>query len=559
MNRLRGPWNVPDPDLRPVLVLALDGASFDVIEPLIAEGRLPHLAAWMKEGCGRRLPSTTPPVTFPAWSSFMTGLTPSQHGIFDFSQKVPGQYRIRFVNASDRQGRSIQSAVSGAGGQALVLGLPATFPPEKMEGLLVPGFDAPVSTGTDAEATSHPELYRRIAAKAGHWMRPDMDESATGAGFHETAMQTLLTRIDRKTEFVLTALDEMRNHYQKSNPDLTIVVFSESDTAGHHYWRDHDPQSPRHDPTASPQRQEALAKIYERLDHACGRIRQAFGEEAVCVVLSDHGMGGASNYIVHLNAFMAQAGFLTRRRSAVRLERALARGARDLALRLLPARLSQAIFRKARGAAGRVESAVRFGGLDWSRTLAFSEEVNTQPGIWINLQGREKEGCVAEGDYEAVRDRLIAQLLDWRLPNGQAVVASARRREEVHPGPFMERAPDIVVELALDQGYGLSLVPTPWREGETTGSPPSIQKLEGDALAGGRGRGMNGTHRQDGIFIARNLIRQGETAKRAGGSSRTCLGTVSDFMGPAALLSLARRTIHTYIICSRSARRCGTW
>ena len=509
---------MPEPSLQPVLVLALDGASFDVIKPMIEEGRLPHLAAWMEEGHAQKLPSTTPPVTFPAWSSFMTGLPPAQHGIFDFSQKVEGQYQIRFVNASDRQGRSIQSAVSQAGGEALVLGLPATFPPEEMNGLLVPGFDAPVSTGTDAEATSHPELYRRIAAQAGHWMRPDMDESATGAGFHETAMDTLLSRIDRKTEFVLTALKEMRSHYQKPNPDLTVVVFSESDTAGHHYWRDHDPQSPRHDADVSPSRQKALGNIYEKLDQACGRIREDVGKDALCVVLSDHGMGGASDYIVHLNAFLAQNGFLSRKRSTAGMERKLARFARDLALRILPARLAQMIFRRARGAAGRVESAVRFGGLDWSQTQAFSEEVNTQPGVWINLEGREKDGCVPDADYESIRDRIIAHLMDWKLPNGESVVASARRREEVHPGPFMERAPDIVIELALDQGYGLSLVPTNWQDDSRTGEPAPIQLLEGSNLAGGRGRGMNGTHRNDGIFIATGAgesLAQAQTMKPA--------------------------------------------
>ena len=500
------------PRLRPVLILALDGASFDVIDPMVKDGRLPHLAAWMKEGVRRALPSTTPPVTFPAWSSFMTGLPPAEHGIFDFSQKTPGQYKIRFVNASDRQGRSLQSAVSEAGGRALILGLPATFPPEPLEGLLVPGFDAPVSTGTDAEATSHPDLYRRIAAQAGHWMRPDMDESATASEFHETAMDTLLARIDRKTEFVLTALSEMRSHYAQPNPELTVVVFSESDTAGHHYWRDHDPDSPRHDPSVSPRRREALRNVYEKLDHACGRIRRDMGEDTLCVVLSDHGMGGASDHIVHLNAFLAHAGLLTRKNSAGRIERIAARVARDVALRVLPARLSQMIFRKARKAAGRIESAVRFGGLDWSRTLAFSEEVNTQPGVWINLAGREREGCVAPADYEDVRSQLISLLLAWRLPDGQPVVASARRREEVHRGPFMERAPDVVVELALSQGYGLSLVPTPWRESQDASRTPSLQKLQGEALAGGRGRGMNGTHRNEGIFTATG---QGESLQHA--------------------------------------------
>jgi len=76
--------------IRPVLVLALDGATFSVIEPLVAAGRLPNLARAMREGVFAPLPSVLPPVTFPAWSSFMTGLEPGEHGVFDFTQKVPG-------------------------------------------------------------------------------------------------------------------------------------------------------------------------------------------------------------------------------------------------------------------------------------------------------------------------------------------------------------------------------------------------------------------------------------------------------------------------------------
>ncbi|MCS5636333.1 MAG: alkaline phosphatase family protein, partial [Myxococcota bacterium] len=203
--------SAPDRALRPALILGLDGATFEVIEPLIAAGRLPHLARWIREGRAMALPSTTPPVTFPAWSSFMTGLDPGEHGIFDFSQKVEGRYRIRFVNASDRRGESIFAAVSRAGGRVLVLGLPATYPPEPVSGLVVPGFDAPVSNASDAASTSNPDLYRRIAGRAGPWMRPDLDESASDAGFHERAAATLLERIERKTRFALAALEEMKS------------------------------------------------------------------------------------------------------------------------------------------------------------------------------------------------------------------------------------------------------------------------------------------------------------------------------------------------------------
>jgi predicted AlkP superfamily phosphohydrolase/phosphomutase len=490
-------------NLRPVVVIALDGATFDVIRPLASAGQLPNLAAWIEEGRVNDLASTTPPVTFPAWSSFMTGLAPGDHGIFDFTQKKPGEYRLRFINSTDRPAPSLFRRVCDAGGKALVLGMPATHPPEDLDGLLVCGFDAPVSTGTDERSASDPAFYREVAKVAGPWMRPALNESSQADDFHERAALTLLDRVDRKLDFTLEALGRMRSRDSGALPALTMVVFSESDTVGHHYWRDHDAHSPRHDAHASPERQSALTKVYQRLDHACGEIRKAAGPDVLCVVLSDHGMGGASDKVVHLNRFLAEQGLLCRRAGIGRFVDRFAKRVRDTALTWLPASVAQQIFRRARAAAAELESRARFGGFDWQRTLAFSEEANTNPGIWINLEGRELEGCVDAKDYEQVRDRIIEALLAWRLPSGEPVVSRALRREAVHSGPHTDRAPDIVVELALDGGYGLSLVPTPWSQGGDQGAGiPSLRVLGADEAAGGRGRGMNGTHRNNGVWIA---------------------------------------------------------
>ena len=153
--------------MRPLLVLGLDGATLDVVGPLVDAGRMPHLAALLGEGAGHRLPSTRPPMTFPAWSSFLTGLSPGHHGMFDFTQKVPGAYQVRFTNATDRAGSTLFRRVSDAGGAVLALGMPTTFPPEPVRGLLVCGFDAPLSRGTSGRSASDPALYDAIAARTG--------------------------------------------------------------------------------------------------------------------------------------------------------------------------------------------------------------------------------------------------------------------------------------------------------------------------------------------------------------------------------------------------------
>ena len=479
--------------ISPLLVLGLDGATFDVIHPMVAAGQLPNLARMMERGAWAPLRSTTPPVTFPAWSSFMTGLEPGRHGLFDFTQKLSGSYRIRFVNATDRRGTSLFSRVSKAGGRVLVLGVPATFPPEPLNGLLVPGFDAPVSTGSDAAATNDPDLYHRIEHKAGPWMRPAMKESG-GASLDRTRAH-LLDRIERKTRFALAGIAELR---VGGSLDFMMVVFSESDTVGHHFWRHHDPASPRHDPAADELARSSIEAIYSKLDEACGRIQHAFGDEALCVVMSDHGMGGASRYVVHLNRYLAECGLLERKANRGLSTDHAARRLRDGLLRFVPSGIAQILFRRARAAAARVESGARFGGFNWNRTQAFSEEANTNPGVWINLRGREAQGCVAPEDYEKVRDRVIEALQAWRLPDGGPVVARAVRREELYSGPFVSRAPDIAVELALDKGYGLSLVASRWDNDEQAAP---VSRLDDTELAGGRGLGMNGTHRPAGILI----------------------------------------------------------
>jgi hypothetical protein len=144
-------------------------------------------------------------MSFPAWSSFATGLGPGRHGLFDFTQKLPGAYRLRFSNASDRLGATLFARASRAGRRVLALGMPASYPPEPVDGLLVSGFDAPVSTGTRARSASDPALYRAVAARTGDWMRPDLDEAALAEGWHERAVGHLLARIARKRDFALEA------------------------------------------------------------------------------------------------------------------------------------------------------------------------------------------------------------------------------------------------------------------------------------------------------------------------------------------------------------------
>ena len=98
-----------------MLVIGLDGATFDVMKPLVAAGRLPCIADLMQRGVTASLRSTLPPLTMPAWSSFITGVNPGQHGLVDFIRRQPDSYDYAPVSAADRQAESLWSMVSRQG------------------------------------------------------------------------------------------------------------------------------------------------------------------------------------------------------------------------------------------------------------------------------------------------------------------------------------------------------------------------------------------------------------------------------------------------------------
>ena len=89
------------------LVVGLDGATLDLIRPWAADGRLPNMARLMEVGAQGELRTTLPPQTSPAWPSFMTGMNPGRHGVFDFLRRRPGGFNYRVFIASFYHNHSI--------------------------------------------------------------------------------------------------------------------------------------------------------------------------------------------------------------------------------------------------------------------------------------------------------------------------------------------------------------------------------------------------------------------------------------------------------------------
>jgi predicted AlkP superfamily phosphohydrolase/phosphomutase len=263
----------------------------------------------------------------------------------------------------------------------------------------------------------------------------------------------------------------------------------------HHFWAFHDPRSPRYDAAGARRLGDAILQIYRALDRAVGRLLDLVSPGTTVMVVSDHGFGGTGDKVIHLNRWLAQQGWLTFARPGVQ-DRLMGWGKR-VGLRL-PAALQEWAFRSvARGLVDRMESRARLGGIDWQRSVAFSEEVNTFPGIWLNVREREPAGQVAQGaDYERLRDQIIERLEGLENPDtGERVIRRAYRREEVYQGPWVELAPDVVLEPALDGGYAYTFL-------SSRGQPGApVRSLAPDERLGAKGGSMNGSHRPEGVLI----------------------------------------------------------
>ena len=467
------------------LVIGLDGATWDLADRFMADGRMPHLARLVEEGCRAPLNSTTPPMTLPSWSSMLTGCNPGRHGIFDFVRKHDDRWALEFTNSTHRAVPTILRVLSDRGRRVGSVAVPTTWPPERLNGVQISGFDGPVSTGIDASFCEPKSLYDEVKRRFGGMKFADFQESLIDGDWHDLALDALLREIPRKTAIARWLMSEGRF-------DLFMLLFGESDTASHHFWMFHDPMSPRHDPSASARLKDAIGSVYQALDGALGELVQFASPDHVCVV-SDHGFGGASTYALYMNRFLESKGWLTYKHTGevggLGTGTSLASKLRSAAATRIPPSVQGKLYRAVPSAVlGTIESKSRFGDIDFSGTLAVSDEMNYAATIRLNLDGVPSE---AHGEVVA---RLREDLLSWRV-DGHDVVQRVDTREALYEGPCVGDSPEVVVELNLREGYSYTLLPslrvpqgTTWR------------KLEPHEYVGGKGLGMNGTHRQHGIL-----------------------------------------------------------
>jgi predicted AlkP superfamily phosphohydrolase/phosphomutase len=461
-----------------LLVIGLDGASFNVLDELIAKGHMPSLADLIRAGSRADLETTFPPITAVAWSSFMTGKNPGKHGIFEFVMR-DGSKRELAANASLRRGRAVWELLSDAGWRVIVHNFPCTYPPSQINGLMIADFMTP----RGRRDFTHPRsLLTEIEDKFGPY-RLHLFQTYAG-GNVEGVLEELFDELDYKikvAEYLMT----------RYGWDAFFQYFWGTDRIQHELWHIIDASHPRHDPQEAKLYYSRVCEYFQRIDEAIGRLIALAGEDAITFLASDHGFGPAHKYC-SFNLWLLQEGFLKLKSDALtRIKRSLFllgftpenifKAARKVPLRRL---------RPWRGlsnqpAATKLLSSLflSFNDVDWSRTVAFSKGNYGQ--IYINLKGREPFGIVEESEYESVCEKLIERLRALEDPlNGGPWVASVFRRNEIYSGPCIVDAPDIAF-LPRDMRY------LPLGNADFTSNRFITEAF-----------GISGCHRMHGVLIA---------------------------------------------------------
>ncbi len=160
------------------VIIGLDGATFDIITPMIEAGQLPALARLMREGCASPLRSTILPNSFPGWASCTTGTSEGMHGVFSPFIKYPRSYSVRAMSGRDIQTLHVWDFLSEREGCSIVVNVPTAYPPEPLNGAMVTGMLTP---GLQSDFTYPPSLKRELLSVLPDYIiEPGRDPARSG-------------------------------------------------------------------------------------------------------------------------------------------------------------------------------------------------------------------------------------------------------------------------------------------------------------------------------------------------------------------------------------------
>lgn len=391
---------------RRLLVVGWDGATFRMIDPMLREGRLPHLAQLIDRGCTARLESIAPPNDAGAWVSAFTGQTPGRTGVLSFFEEIPQSYSLRLVEAGANAAEPVWRTLGDAGRASLVFGVPMTYPPETIRGVMVSGMPAP----PDGEIATPPNVGALLRTRGfmpdlGSW-RVEQEVSGELVEKQEVIKRDVLVQLLEQEPW-----------------DFALIDFRSLDVVSHFQFDGR---------TDGP-----VGALYQALDSVLGDLMAAAGPDVDVMVVSDHG------FEAYAQGFFPFAWLLEQGLAASKSPGLMPDIGRGPIAERVP-----------------MERDAYIDTLDLARTRVLIESADGNFGtLRINLEGREPQGIVAPEEKDALLGEVAARLAKLVVPDTRApLVKHVWKISELYPGPLDPRLPDLVFET--DPAVGVRIVPS---------------------------------------------------------------------------------------------------
>jgi predicted AlkP superfamily phosphohydrolase/phosphomutase len=270
-----------------VVVLGLDGTPYSVIKELADEGVMPHFKKVIDTSNFYQMDTTIPEISSIAWSTFMTGKNPGEHGIFGFTDLVPNSYTLRFPNFSDLKSPPFWKALEKKGKRTVVINLPSTYPAREINGVLISGFVA-----LRLEKASYPERIIPYLKSIGYRIDVDTLKARENKDF-------LIKDLADTLKIRRQALDYF---WEKEKWDTFIAVVTGTDRLQHFLMDSYfDGSHPYHQKFLDYYRlvdSEMIKGVVEKLD-----------DSMKLIILSDHGFTKIEKE-VYLNRLLVEEGYL---------------------------------------------------------------------------------------------------------------------------------------------------------------------------------------------------------------------------------------------------------
>ena len=453
------------------LVLGIDGGDHELISRLIREGRMPTIGRLAREGTFGALESTIPAVTPTAWSTFLTGLNPGGHGIFNFASN-PNRDRQRVESAANRSGTPFWRYLGRAGFRSAFVSIPFTYPPEDIAGIVVTGYGGP-----ERPAITPPQMRERVRSAHPDYLTAHHPMSERWWEDFDGYAHKLHNHVAQTADICRMAIEQ--------EPDLALlcVNFMSADHAGHLGYHRLDTNHPAHDPAFAG---DELIAVYEAVDHACGYLideaEERFGEPVNAIMLSDHGMKPIY-WTFHANQWLAENGHLEYRKRSLQSWK----GTRlDYA-----SKVDQRLARTTRWYGAALDSVPGvprpgrdrvFSEVDFAKTRAYCFATGGQ--IFLG----ETSGARDDPRYA---ERLADELASIPHPDGSGPAFIIHRRDDIYHGKHLEKAPDLII-LPRDERVHVESSRRSW---------PNAFDVH-DHLDPENFYGYSGHHGQLGVFAA---------------------------------------------------------